>query len=173
MEVVEPLLVHVTAGVLSEPRQILTCGMVVCRDINALPSTMAASSRSLLEIVPIGLCVETREFWMAGGNCARHSMFCGGVVVFMFTQQPPMPSLEASVVPITWGVCGTTVWIGTAWCAAVSTRVIQSCSMARVSGVMRILSRRVSVRANCREEKRLLAPYREGAELRRVPRSFW
>jgi hypothetical protein len=169
---VEPLLVHVTAGVLSEPRQILACGMLLCWDINALPSTMAASSRSLLEIVPSGLSVETREFWMAGGNCARHSMFCGGVVVIS-TQQPPMPSLEASVVPITWGVCGTTVWIGTACCAAVSRRVIQSCRIARVSGVMRILSWRVSVRANCREEKRLLAPYREGAELRRVPRSFW
>jgi hypothetical protein len=71
------------------------------------------------------------------------------------------------------GGCGTTVWIGTAWCAAVSTRVIQSCRMARVSGMMQMQLWCVSVMANCREENRLLAPYREDAELLRVPRSFW
>jgi len=113
LEVVEPLLVHVTAGVLSEPRQILMCGIALCWEINALPSTMAASSRSLLDIVPVGLCVETRACWISLGNCTRHSMFCGDVAVgWMCTQQPPMPSLEASVVPITWGVVGLRCGLG-------------------------------------------------------------
>jgi len=82
-------------------------GNVLCRDINALLSTMAASSRSLLDIVPAGLCVETRKCWISGGNDERHSMFCWAVApVWTFTQQPPMPSLEASVVPKTWGGVG-------------------------------------------------------------------
>ncbi len=63
--------------------------------------------------------------------------------------------------------------MGTACWAAVSARIIQSFRMAFVNGVSRMRLDAASVRANCKIENKLLAPYKEGAELRRVPSSFW
>ena len=71
-DVVEPLRCQYTVGVLSEP-----VWMVRSRKSNALTrisfwATDAASSRSELVTVPVGLSHETRAAWMCGGKGERH-----------------------------------------------------------------------------------------------------
>jgi len=148
-----------------------TCGNVLCAAMSALPCISAASSRSLFVIVPFFWSADTSAALISGGNGALHSAWIGEELLFvMNVQQPPIP-FDASVVPTTWGGCGTTVWMGTACWAAVLARITQS-FMAFVNGVSWIRLDAASVRVNCKVENKFLAPYKEGAELHRVPSSF-
>jgi hypothetical protein len=57
--VVEPKDIHATAGVLSEASMILACLCPVALAATVAPVMIAASSRSLLVIEPVGLLADT------------------------------------------------------------------------------------------------------------------
>jgi hypothetical protein len=82
-----------------------------------------------------------------------------------------MPSFDASVAPKMCGARGTTVCIGNGCALASVASSIQSCSSCWISGVILMQLCMVSTKACCKEENRLLAPCRDGAELRKVPSS--
>jgi hypothetical protein len=92
-------------------------------------------------------------------------------VLSVVVQQPPMLSFDASVAPKMCGAHGTTVCIGTGCALASVASSIQSCSSCRISGVILMQLCVVSPKECCKEQNRLLAPYRDGAKLRKVPSS--
>ncbi len=87
--------------------------------------TMAASSRSLLDMDPLGESGVISWFRRLGESGRRHN-----VLECVVVQKPPKPWLEASVAAKHVGARGTTVCIGTGVCVALAANANQSCRIA-------------------------------------------
>jgi hypothetical protein len=68
LEDVEPLLAQATAAMLSEAHQMVGCGRSLMSAAICADSTIAASSNSLLLMVPDGLLTDTMRRWIVVGN---------------------------------------------------------------------------------------------------------
>ena len=107
------LSIHPMVGVLSLSVPSATCLIVAALSM-MIPTanTSAASSRSELVIVPVGLSSETTSLAMSGGKASLHTIGC--MSCNNENQIPPLPSAAASWYPIYCGMSGTNsrTWVG-------------------------------------------------------------
>jgi hypothetical protein len=170
-EVVEPLLIHAQAAVLSDPNMTLWWVWAEVKAAKDAPTISAASSRSFIDTDPSGLSLVTKVSWMCVGKAERQRQ-CSELWPHEGNQTPPMPCWEASVMAIMEGGVGTKVcsFAGTVWMS--SNRVCQSRSTALTRGVRRSRFLQMPFKACCRIENRCGAPYKAGVELRRTPNKW-
>jgi hypothetical protein len=110
--VTEPLRCQNTVGVLSCSAAMVISVMLLVEAMTSGCATAAASSRSLLVMVPVGLDVEIRRDLMVSGRRWRHTnaWYCGWASEEWsvgMKKTPPSPMPLASVAPITKGGDGT------------------------------------------------------------------
>lgn len=154
---VEPFDAQATAGVLSDPTNAqvwCVCGLVCS---TAAPKAIAASSRSLLVIVPDLLVDDTRLALVVSGKGkgkrntvgASRRPCCDGI------HTPPHPWPEASTTPRKCGAWGTREAIGMGFDANDAASVCQSCNACFTRGVSRTLDNvGWSIRTCCNTENR-------------------
>jgi hypothetical protein len=171
-EDVDPFVDHDNDGVLSVAQRRNDGEVVVFVAATAAPVTSAVSSKSLFVREPSRLEAVTKACCTFLSKPTRHAMGLAVGERVVGAQNPPMPSLDASVAPMKVGGIGTRDAKGTGWraiCCAIDT---QSRRVCLTNLLRRSRGERWSTRTCCRMENRYFALCRAGAMLRSSPSSF-